>query len=133
MRGTPRRVCADAARALTQVTGWPENDRECAELVKFLHDVEHEVVAKRMSLERRSEVRQGSYTGGNEPMPAIVEDESAEVQIVIPPSSGGGVLLRPAPGLPRVASEENLDSVTTVGPMLSKMLGKALQQQRAAG
>ena len=132
MRVTPHCACAHAALALAQVTGWPENDRECAELVKFLHDVEHEVVAKRMSLERRSEVRQGSYTGGNEPMPAIIEDESAEVQIVIPPSSGG-VLLRPAPGLPRVASEENLESVTTVGPMLSQMLGKALQQQRAAG
>jgi hypothetical protein len=138
---TPHTMAVAAASSLSpkfsklMVTGWPENDRDCAELVKFLHDVEHEFVAKRMSLEARRSIApgsgNGSYMSDVEMMPAIGED--SEVQIVIPADgsvAGNGVLLRPNPALPRVASEENLDSVTTVGPMLSQMLGAALQQQR---
>jgi hypothetical protein len=138
---TPHTMAVAAASSLSpkfsklMVTGWPENDRDCAELVKFLHDVEHECVAKRMSLEARRSVAPGSHNGSYatdaEMMPAIGED--SEVQIVIPGDgnvAGNGVLLCPKPGLPRIASEDNLDSVTTVGPMLSKMLGAALQQQR---
>ncbi len=139
---TPQTMAVAAASSLSpkfsklMVTGWPENDRECAELVKFLHDVEHEVVAKRLSLEARRSAaeRSGSYVGSDhDPMPAIGEE--GDVQIIIPDAKGRlGVLLRPPPGggMSRVASEENLESVTTVGPMLSKALGAALQQQRMA-
>jgi hypothetical protein len=90
-----------------------------------------QVTSKRQSLDsRRSTGAGGSYIGSErDVLPAIDEDRS-DVQIIIGNDNGslgaGGIMLRPKPGLSRNASEENLDSVTTVGPMLSKMLGAAL-------
>jgi hypothetical protein len=134
---TPQTMAVAAASSLSpkfsklMVTGWPENERDCAELVKFLHDVEHEVVAKRLSLEARRSVsnageRAGSYTGGGEALPVIGEE--GDVEIGYGGGAGGAMPLRQ--GMHRAPSEENLESVTTVGPMLSQMLGAALQQQR---
>ena len=140
---TPQTMAVAAASSLSpkfsklMVTGWPDNSDECAELVKFLHDVEHEVIAKRQSLDsRRSSTNGGSYVGSERDVLPVIAEDSNDVQIIIGNdngSAGAGILLRPKPGLSRNASEENLDSVTTVGPMLSKMLGAALKTQAANG
>lgn len=138
---TPSSMAVAAASSLSpkfsklMVTGWPDNDVECAELVKFLHDVEHEVIAKRQSMDRRSVGGGGgSFIGTECDIMPVIAEESNDVQIIIGNdhgSLGAGIMLRPSPGLPRAPSEENLDSVTTVGPMLSKMLGAALSAPQA--
>ena len=135
---TPQTMAVAAASSLSpkfsklMVTGWPDNGEECAELVKFLHDVEHEVISQRKSLDSRLSVNGGSYIGTERDVLPVISEEANDVQIIIDAdngSLGAGILLRPKPGLSRAPSEENLDSVTTVGPMLSKMLGAALNPQ----
>jgi hypothetical protein len=98
--------------------------------------VEHEVIAKRQSLDSRRSIGGGSYVGSERDVLPVISEDSNDVQIIIGNdngTAGAGILLRPKPGLSRNASEENLDSVTTVGPMLSKMLGAALNPQAANG
>lgn len=135
---TPHTMAVAAASSLSpkfsklMVTGWPDNGDECAELVKFLHDVEHEVIAQRQSMDSRRSTGGGggSYIGTERDVMPVIEEDG--VQIIIGNdngSQGAGILLRPKPGLSRAPSEENLDSVNTVGPMLSKMLGAALNPQ----
>ena len=98
--------------------------------------MEHEVISKRQSLDSRRSINGGSYVGSERDALPVISEDSNDVQIIIGNengTAGAGILLRPKPGLSRNASEENLDSVTTVGPMLSKMLGAALNPQAANG
>jgi|APGre2960657444_1045066.scaffolds.fasta_scaffold03659_2 hypothetical protein len=121
---TPQTMAVAAASSLSpkfsklMITGWPTGEYECAELIKFLRDVEHEVSAQRLSMESR---RQTERLAGSFAMP--------DREILAPIGELdelGGQQARAGKHSRQVS--DDMDSVTTVGPMLGKVLGAALQR-----
>ncbi len=131
---TPQTMAVAAASSLSpkfsklMITGWPANELECAALIKFLHEVEHEVVAQRLSLESRRQPERGGSWVPPEALPAIGEESLAELQERTPRSASGDK----ANGKHARGGSEDMDSATTVGPMLGKVLGAALQHNVGA-
>jgi len=152
---TPRSMAVAAAASLSPkfsqllITGWPESEAKCAELMHFLHEVAHEVEAARASMETRRtsvETRRASAksptasfadrTDGVSPfvMSSISEDATDPDMRVVAELRSSTVLLRPGLGtsISRETSVENLDSVTTAEPMLGITLSNALNAQLVA-